>query len=147
MTGWRTGLIKKALVVLGVVTAAAILIVGGMAGSVLAAGPCPWTITEVGVGKHKNGDKQTETYVKGSFPTGIDERPDWYINGALVGKSYMDGEGRWIPDSSSHFKRGDNIVMVKFNKPPYYGASFRCRIKLFIWLSVSEGGMRWYSCE
>lgn len=112
--------------------------------------PCPWKISQIGVGKWANGNHKAGTWIKGSFPInipGVTERPDWFINGGGVGKSQIHFNLRFIPNSSSRFKEGANTVKVQFNKPPYNGAFHECTIGGFDWDQVPRGGYKWYPCR
>jgi hypothetical protein len=141
-------MIKNALIVFSVT--ALIVTMVWSAGPVQASEPCPWSVTMVGVGKMANGKKKADTWFKGFFPgkgNGVAEKPDWFINGDSVGKAQTYFNTRKIVNSSSKLKTGSNIVKIRFNKPPYKGATFQCTIYKFDWLYVPKGGHKWYSCK
>jgi hypothetical protein len=141
-------MLKKALVVFCV--AAMIATMSWLAGPVLAGLPCPWSVSMVGVAKETNGKHKTDTWFKGFFPVSkprVAERPEWYINGDPAGKAQTYFSTQKIPNSSNRFKPGSNTVLIKFNKAPYNGATFKCTIKGFDWDLVPPGGHKWYLCK
>lgn len=88
--------------------------------------PCPWKISGIEVGKWMNGNLKDSTWAHGSFPlTGmITERPDWYVNGTCIGKSWPFFNLKRLPNSSGLLRdKQNNTVKVEFSKPPYEGAS------------------------
>lgn len=133
--------------------AMALLLIAGLA--VIAAAayaqqeskPCPWKISSIAAGKWANGNHKAGLWAKGSFPInipGVTERPDWYINGTNVGKSQIQFDTRFIPNSSGLLKPGTNTVKVQFNKQPYNGASHTITFDNFNWDDVPPGGYKWF---
>ena len=142
--------IRQALVNAGLVSVVASILVLGMITALPAATVCPWKIHKVGVGKWGNGNKKSEVWLDGSFPSnipGTTERPAFYINGVGVGKSSVQQSMRLIPYASSLLDSGDNTVTVKFTKSYYDGASYTCTITGFNWDHVPNGGYKWYMCR
>ena len=145
---------KKAIIIISAMAlfAAANVSLGAMAGLALAedSKPCPWKITQVGVGKWASGNIKAATWYKGSFPInipGVTERPVWYINGKSAGKTQSQVGMRYLAHSSNKLNPGSNTFKVQFNEPPYSGASYQCTISGFSWDQVPKGGLKWYICN
>jgi hypothetical protein len=123
----------------------------GLAGLALAgeSKPCPWKITQVGVGKWANGNIKAATWYKGSFPVppGTTERPVWYINGKSAGKAQRQVGMQYLAHSSNKLIPGSNTIKVQFSKPPYNGAYYECTISGLDWDQVPKGGLTWFACH
>ena len=106
--------------------------------------PCPWTISGIRAGKWANGNHKAGIWLTGSFPIppGVSERPTFLVNGHNVGKSQIHFNMRWLPNSSHYLQPGANSVTVRFQKPPYNGASSTKTITDFDWDKVPPGGYR-----
>ena len=142
--------LMRKLIVL--ISAMALLVTStAMAGLALAeeSKPCPWKITQVGVGKWANGNIKAATWYKGSFPIlpGVTERPVWYINGKSAGKAQNQIGMQYLAHSSNKLNPGSNTFKVQFNKPPYNGAYYECTISGLGWNQVLKGGLKWFVCR
>jgi len=107
---------------------------------------CPWKIKQIAVEKWGNGKIKRALRAKGSFPInipGVTERPDWFVNGTPVGKSQIFFNLRTVYGGYNLRDKAENTVTVRFNKPPYNGASNTYKF-YFDSSKVAPGGQRWF---
>jgi hypothetical protein len=118
----------------------------GAASATFSGPACPWKISSVQVGKWMNGKNKANIWINGSFPipSGVSERPTWYVNGQSVGHSKIFFKQRLLEGKSYLLKPGKNTIKVQFKKPPYNGASNTKVISNFNWKDVRPGGYKEY---